>query len=541
MIFGEVASADAEGAILAHSLRVGSARLKKGTVLGPGEVRSLVDAGVGAVTVLRLEEGDVTENEAALRLAAALCGPGLELSRPFTGRTNLVARQAGIVSVDVDRVNALNRIDEALTVATVNPFETVGAGDLAATVKVIPFAVRGEALTRAVAAAGIGTAIGLHPFRPAGVGLLHTELSGTSPRLAQKARSVSEARLAALGSHVAAEQRCRHDARPVAAALGRLIGAGADPIIVFSASAVADRRDVVPAAIVAAGGEIIRFGMPVDPGNLLLLGRIGEVTILAAPGSARSPRLHGFDWVLRRVLAGLEVGPDEITAMGVGGLLKEITTRPQPRTQPPGEAKTPPRLTALVLAAGRSARMGGANKLLLEVEGRPMVVHAVEAALASRARAVVVVTGHEADLVSAALGGLDARIVHNPDFADGLSTSLRAGVEAVGQDADGVIVMLGDMPGIGADALNRLLDAFAAGGGRGICVSTSFGKRGNPVVWARRFFPDLLQLKGDVGARHLIGEHDEEVIEVELGDAAALDVDTPEAYTRMTGREARER
>jgi molybdenum cofactor cytidylyltransferase len=540
MIFGEVASADAEGAILAHSLRVGSARLKKGTVLGPGEVRSLVDAGVGAVTVLRLEEGDVTENEAALRLAEALCGPGLELSRPFTGRTNLVARQAGIVSVDVDRVNALNRIDEALTVATVNPFETVGAGDLAATVKVIPFAVRGVALARAVAAAGSGTAIGLHPFRPAGVGLLHTELSGTSPRLAQKARSVSEARLAALGSHVAAELRCRHDARPVAAALGRLIGAGADPIIVFAASAVADRLDVVPAAIVAAGGEIIRFGMPVDPGNLLLLGRIGEVTILAAPGSARSPRLHGFDWVLRRVLAGLEVGPDEITAMGVGGLLKEITTRPQPRTQPPGEAKTPPRLTALVLAAGRSARMGGANKLLLEVEGRPMVVHAVEAALASRAREVVVVTGHEADLVSAALGGLDVRIVRNPDFADGLSTSLRAGVEATGHDADGVIVMLGDMPGIGADALNRLVDAFAAGGGGGICVSTSFGKRGNPVVWARRFFPDLLQLKGDVGARHLIGEHDEEVIEVELGDAAALDVDTPEAYTRMTGRETGE-
>ncbi|NND49964.1 MAG: NTP transferase domain-containing protein, partial [Rhizobiales bacterium] len=512
MIFGEVAIGEAEGTVLAHSLTAGNLKLKKGTLLAPEHISALTGAGISQVTVLRLEAGDIDENTAASKLAEALCGPGLELSRPFTGRTNLVAETAGIVTIEADKIDRLNRIDEGLTVATVRPYQAVQSGDLAATVKVIPFAVAGAALDEALTQAGEGRAIALHPFRAAKVGLLQTSVQGMKASLAGKARKVTEERLAGLGSKVAAEERCGHDEAQVAAALNKLVAAGCDPIIVYAASAVADRRDVMPSGIAAAGGEIVHFGMPVDPGNLSLVARIGEVDVIVAPGSARSPRLHGFDWVLQRLLAGLPVGVEEITAMGVGGLLKEITIRPQPRSGPDAGATPTARIAALVLAAGRSARMGAVNKLLLEIDGKAMVTRAVEAAGASGAHQVVVVTGHEAGRVAGAIDGLDALIVNNPDYADGLSTSLKSGIEALGEGIDAVVVMLGDMPGIGAGEIDRLIEAFGQSEGRGICVSTSSGKRGNPVLWARRYFPDLMALHGDVGARHLIGEHGEDVI-----------------------------
>ena len=198
--------------------------------------------------------------------------------------------------------------------------------------------------------------------------------------------------------------------------------------IVFGASAIADRRDVIPAALEAIGGRIEHFGMPVDPGNLLLIGTATGHPVLGAPGCARSPKENGFDWVLMRLLAGLQVPREDITGMGVGGLLMEIVTRPQPRDEPVHPASN---IAALVLAAGRSSRMGGPNKLLAEIGGRPLVRIAVEEALASRARPVIVVTGHQRERVEAALAGLPVDFVHNSHFADGLGTSLRAGISVL--------------------------------------------------------------------------------------------------------------
>ena len=144
--------------------------------------------------------------------------------------------------------------------------------------------------------------------------------------------------------------------------------------------------------------------MPVDPGNLLLIADARGRPLLGAPGCARSPKENGFDWVLMRLLAGLEVPREAITGMGVGGLLMEIVTRPQPRAEPPAVA--PRRIAAVVLAAGRSTRMGGPNKLLAEIARRPLVRIAAEEALASRAKPVIVVTGHQREQVEAALDGL---------------------------------------------------------------------------------------------------------------------------------------
>jgi molybdenum cofactor cytidylyltransferase len=301
---------------------------------------------------------------------------------------------------------------------------------------------------------------------------------------------------------------------------------GAELVLIFGASAIADRRDIIPAAIESVGGKVEHFGMPVDPGNLLLIGNAHGVPIVGAPGCARSSKENGFDWVLMRLLASLNVTRDEITSMGVGGLLMEIVTRPQPRVL--GENESGHDVAAVILAAGRSTRMGGPNKMLAEINGKPLVRIVAEQALASRASSVLVVTGHERAKVTHALDGLDVKFVYNPDYADGLAGSVKAGIGAVPDSTDGAIICLGDMPLVDASLIDRLIEAFAPERGALIAILVAEGRRGNPVLWSRRLFNELMTLQGDIGARHLIAQHQEAVAEVAVtGKNAFLDVDTP--------------
>jgi molybdenum cofactor cytidylyltransferase len=252
------------------------------------------------------------------------------------------------------------------------------------------------------------------------------------------------------------------------------------------------------------------------------------VPVLGAPGCARSPVENGFDWVLMRLLAGLRVTRAELMGMGVGGLLMEIVTRPQPRAKPKTEGDR--NVVAVVLAAGRSTRMGGPNKLLAELSGKKLVRIATEQALASKASEVIVVTGHQSELVEQALEGLSVKLVRNPDFAGGLASSVKAGIAAVPADADGALICLGDMPLIDAMLIDRLIEAFDPDRGNLVVVPVADGRRGNPVLWSRRFFGELLTLDGDTGARHLIAKHAEAVAEVPVeGISAFLDIDTPQA------------
>jgi molybdenum cofactor cytidylyltransferase len=226
-----------------------------------------------------------------------------------------------------------------------------------------------------------------------------------------------------------------------------------------------------------------------------------------------------------------------VTALGVGGLLMEIVTRPQPRAggEPAPEPGAAPKVAAIILAAGQGQRMGGPNKLTATIAGAPIVRIVAEAAVASRAAPVIVVTGHQPEAIAAALAGLAVTRVHNPDFADGLSTSLRRGIAALPPDIDGAVVLLADMPKVDAATIDRLIDAFDPASGGLIVVPTFDGKRGNPVLWSRRLFADLAAVQGDTGGRHLIGAHPDAVVEVEVGPAVATDVDTPEALAAAGG------
>ncbi|MBS7540712.1 NTP transferase domain-containing protein [Ancylobacter lacus] len=526
MKFGTLPLAEAEGALSVHSIRLPGLELRKGTRLDRALLEALARAGVERLVAARLEPGDIAENDAAASLAAALAGAGTTADAAFTGRVNLRATVPGVLVVDPAAVDVLNAVDESVTLATLPNFRAVAAGEMVATVKIIPFAVEGAVHRAALARAR--PMVRVAPYRLRRAAVISTLLPGLLPKVVAKTLRVTAQRLAPAGAAIVWRAEIPHEAEAVERAVREAIAAGAEIVILFGASAIADRRDVVPAGIVAAGGQIEHFGMPVDPGNLLLVARCGAVPVLGAPGCARSSRENGFDWVLHRLLAGLPVRRADLAGMGVGGLLMEIATRPQPREglEEPAIART----AAVVLAAGRGTRMPGRNKLAAPLDGVPLVRRAVEAALASRARPVLVVTGHEPERVREALAGLDVSFVHNPDHAEGMSTSLRAGIAAVPAEADAAVVLLGDMPRVTGGLIDRLVEALAPAAGRLVAVPVRQGRRGNPVAWARRLFPELAALTGDVGARHLIAAHAEAVADVAVeDDDAFVDVDTSDA------------
>jgi molybdenum cofactor cytidylyltransferase len=539
--FGEVPVAEAEGAILAHSMRVGDKVLRKGRLLSREDIALLAAAGPPEIVVARLDPGDIAEDEAARRIAEAAAGPGIAIAPPFTGRANLLAEAKGLFVFDRERLDRLNLVDEATTLGTLPNYAVVMPREMVATVKIIPFAAPTAAVEHcaAIAAEG-GPLLRVAAFQALKMGLIQTRLPGLKETILDKTRQVTEGRLAALGCRLVHESRCDHRTADLAPLIGEALGRGADVVLIHGASAIVDRRDVIPAAVVAAGGRIEHFGMPVDPGNLLLLGRVEGKTVLGLPGCARSPKVNGFDWVLERLVAGLPVGPTEIMRMGAGGLLAEIPSRGLPRAEAKPEPAKPaaapkgPRIAALLLAAGQSTRMGGENKLLAEIDGRPMIARTAQRLLASRARPIVTVLGNAAEEVDRALGKLPIERVHNPDFAQGLSTSLKRGLAALPEDIDGVLVCLGDMPLVAGRDLDRLIAAFNPLEGRAICVPVRRGKRGNPVLFARQFFPEVMKVAGDVGAKHLIGEHAELVVEVEMeSDNVLVDIDTPEALAAL--------
>jgi molybdenum cofactor cytidylyltransferase len=328
--FGSISIADAQDSILAHSLRAGPLIYKKGRRISADDIEALRAMGVEQIVVAQLDSADVSEDEAAYQLAQTLCGAHMRIDPPFTGRANIFATRAGVLRIDVATINAINALDERLTVATLQTMRCVVEGEMVATVKIIPFAIPRALVEQADKIAARGR-IDIAPFRPMRVGVVSTLLPSLKKSTVEKTLDVLRQRLAPSQARIEHELRVSHDVNALREGLYSLRDK-VDLLIVFGASAITDRRDIIPAAVEAVGGRIEQLGMPVDPGNLLLLGALDNgVPVIGAPGCARSPVENGFDWVLHRLLVGIEVKAADLRAMGVGGLLMEIISRPQPR------------------------------------------------------------------------------------------------------------------------------------------------------------------------------------------------------------------
>jgi CTP:molybdopterin cytidylyltransferase MocA len=234
-----------------------------------------------------------------------------------------------------------------------------------------------------------------------------------------------------------------------------------------------------------------------------------RLTRLEAQGFSRRElmRLHGP--------VGLAIGaqsPEEIAVAIVAEIVK-TTRRPKPR------------IGGIIMAAGSSKRMGN-NKLAMMLNGRPLVRHVVESALASRLEPIIVVTGHEKSAIEEALRGSDVTFVHNPDFEVGLSTSLRTGLDALPQHCEAAMVLLGDMPGITSSLIESVASLYNPGAGRLICAASAMGRIGHPILWDCGFFDELTAVSGDIGARDVLQKHVEKIFTAPADPNALQDIDT---------------
>ncbi|WP_299549170.1 molybdopterin-binding protein [uncultured Tateyamaria sp.] len=328
MKFGPRPAADALGATLAHSLAGQSRRVSKGTVLTDDDIAELTAAGHDTLTVATLAPGDIEENSAAEALAAAVVPTpekqGLRITAAGAGRVNLYATGPGVVAIDVDRLSRINAVDPMITIATVPPFHRVDARTMVATIKIISYAVSQDALDTATADAA--NAIRILSPQYSTATLIETQVGNAEP--SSKGRAALTGRLDRLNVSLTPRVVVPHQDAPLAQAVADAEG---EFVFVLTASATSDTHDVAPSAVRAAGGNVIAYGMPVDPGNLLFFGTHGDKPVIGLPGCARSPALNGADWVLERLICGVTLTRQDIAQMGVGGLLKEIPTRPRPR------------------------------------------------------------------------------------------------------------------------------------------------------------------------------------------------------------------
>ena len=536
MIFGELPIQECKDCFLAHTLKLPQRTIKKGSIIGDEEFEVIRNANITKIWVAKLEPNDVHENKAASMLATSLENDRCRAEAAFTGRVNLFSTTSGIFCPDSDKINEINCVDSAITLATLESYSPILAGKMVATVKIIPFAVKQQQLQRAISLLdSTNKTLKIVPYKPYKIGVISTQLPSLKESVITKTLKNLEFRLRGTDAAIKWDLRVPHAIDEITKNLEYLYQEQAELIIIFGASAITDCADIIPASIEKSGGEILRFGLPVDPGNLLLYAQNKQTKIIGAPGCARSPKENGFDWILHRTLAGIEIQPTMFTNLGVGGLLMDIMSRPVPRQNKEQNIDNP-KVAAIILAAGKSSRMGKTNKLLAKINKVPLVRICVEHILSSDIESVSVVTGHMADEISEVLSDCKVSILKNENFATGLSSSLEVGINALPDDVDAVLIVLADMPFVQPNHINHILKSYDPANGIHIVVPTSNGKRGNPVLWSRRFFNELCQIKGDIGARLIIEANSESVSEVEIGDPVSFDIDTQEQLQTAGGQ-----
>ena len=523
MQFKSVPVAKAKGWTLAHSIAVGANRIAKNSKVTADIIARLQEANIEAIQAYRLETCDIDENTAAGAIANHIQGTGVKAAIAFNGRCNLHACSAGLLLVE-DKIDDLNAAAPSVGIATLHKYTPVQQGQLVATVKIIPFGIEQNQLK---AVLKIDASLKIKAYRPFTVALLSTGAPITA-----KTAKVTKNRLESVLGSLKIMDTCRHDVNSVTDKIREIATNGPDLLIVSGPSAISDHRDILPSAVKKAGGDVLHLGMPVDPGNLLMLGKLNAMTVIGMPGCAKSPSLNGFDWVLERYAAGLPLDAGTLQKMGIGGLLKEPVGRPEPRA--PVTANAPTITAAIVLAAGKSSRSGDTHKLLALLDSKPVIEQSIIALRKAGLEQIHLVTGARAAEIETALDSQRIHFTHNADYDFGMGTSLAAGISSLPDSTEQCLISLGDMPFVQPSTIQTLQNAAVQISEADIFVPLFKGKRGNPVLWRKNQFEKLKQIKGDQGGRSIMRSQENLVCEVPVDDPGVLiDLDTPEALAQF--------
>ena len=537
MKFGPCALSDCLDAILVHAVYLPDGRIAKGTCLTSDHLSRLRANGIDDIIVARLEDGDLGEDAAADMIAKAMMPANVRLSVAATGRVNIYATQRGLLRVDRLRLRDINMVDEGITLSTVQHNQLVEAGDLIATLKIIPYSVAETAVATVIGLGAGEPVISFHALRPRSFGLIQTRIPGMADKILKATEQTAKQRLNQLGCALVDSRVVAHEAAAINQAITASRANGPAVMLIAGGSAIADRRDEVPMGVIAAGGRIDHFGLPVDPGNLLMLSHIDEMPVIGMPGCARSIKMNGFDWILHLLLADLRIDAAEIADMAAGGLLMEIVSRPLPRRMVERRQISNATIGGVILAAGQSQRMGAQNKLLAEIDGVPIIRRTAQALLDGGLNDLVIVTGHEHRLVAAALDDLPVTCIYNDEYQSGQASSVACGVRHHQNGSHAaVLIALGDMPLVRPELIAALLRDHSSlpDATDRITLPVFDGRRGNPVIWGRGFFDELVALTGDAGGRIIFAENKNAVNSLGWpNDSIHLDIDTPEALAPL--------
>ena len=522
-----------KGSILAQTYNLSGRTLSKGTHVSEEILELLNRENVKNILCAVPHEGDIHEDSAAEAISKALDENQLYAEEASTGRVNFRTPALSIVRYNRELIKKINLVDESIAFSIVEHNQLLAKNDLIATLKIIPFFVSKIYVEQVVSLIAKNEIFKVHRLQEKKVELIQTYYDWQKRSIFKATSNVTSSRLDALGCPLQKETLIPHDHKSLCSEIKSSIDSGAQVLLISGASAITDRSDHIPKAILSVGGEIIQYGLAVDPGNLLLIGQIGNTTIIGMPGCARSPKLNGFDWVLQLLMANIPINKEELADMGAGGLLMEIASRPLPRALAKSAKKREKKIMGIILAAGNSSRMGKDNKLLRNIGGASLVRNTAVEMLKSDLDSCSIVLGYQSDKVAAVIKDLNINLILNPFWEEGQASSLKAALNTLDSSYSDLLVMLGDLPGVKSKHINKIIEEHLLANNRKskITIPSFNGKKGNPVIWGKSFFPDLSNLEGDVGGRTLFDQHPAAINLLVMEDEAVItDTDTPEDF-----------
>ena len=524
---------ESKGSILAQSYNLSERKLSKGTRVSEAIVELLNKENIKTILCAVPHENDMDEDAAAEAISNAIDRNRLYAEEASTGRVNFRTPALGVVRYNRELIKKINLVDESIAFSIVEHNQLLAKNDLIATLKIIPFFVSKIYVEQVVTLLSKYEIFKIHRLEEKKVEFIQTYYDWQKRSVFKATSNVTRNRLDALGCLLEKETLIPHDHESLCSEIKSSLDSGAQVLLISGASAITDRSDYIPKAILSVGGEIIQYGLAVDPGNLLLIGQIGGTTVIGMPGCARSPKLNGFDWVLQLLMANIPITKEELADMGAGGLLMEIASRPLPRALSKSVNKREKRIMGVILAAGNSTRMGKDNKLLRNVGEASLIRNTVVEMLKSDLDSCSIVLGYQSDKVAEVIKDLNINLILNPLWQEGQASSLKAALNTLDDTYSDLLIMLGDMPGVKTRHINKVIEEHLLTNNRKskITIPSFNGRKGNPVIWGRSFFPDLSNIEGDLGGRALFSQHPAAINLLDVDDSAFVtDADTPEDF-----------